>query len=281
MDNMGDINGKTIVDGTFGGGGYTRAFLQAGAGKVIAIDRDGDAITRGKVLADEYGQDRLVLVHDTFSHMDTAVSSAGEQHVDAVVLDLGVSSFQLDEAEKGFSYQQDGPLDMRMGKSEQTAADVLNTFSEKDIADILYQYGEERKSRIIAKKIIARRKEHKFATTQDLLDVIEKVFPHKGQKRKHPATRTFQALRIFVNRELDEVEASIPAALNILKPGGRLLVVTFHSLEDRIVKHRFRELKKEHRHTLPVKKFVAPGEEEIVSNPRARSAKLRVLEKAA
>lgn len=287
--------GEAYIDGTFGAGGYTRAVLEAADCNVIAIDRDPDAIKRAGDFSATYG-DRFMILEGCFGDMADLLASAGSEAVDGVMLDIGVSSYQLDEAERGFSFQADGPLDMRMGGDGETAADVVNGHSEADIADILYQYGEERKSRRIAAAIVRRRAEAPFERTLDLAALVESVLGRppmrKGRKAVHPATRTFQALRIYVNDELGELERGLIAAEQILRPGGRLVVVTFHSLEDRIVKSFMAERAgrspggSRHRpmsmdtgpapsFTLAGKGLVKPSEEEQSRNPRARSAKLR------
>lgn len=282
-------DGKIYVDGTFGAGGYTRAFLERAQCKVIAIDRDLDAQKRAAEFTDEFG-DRFEFIRGCFG--DVADLLAGRS-VDGFVLDLGVSSFQIDEAERGFSFRFDGPLDMRMDKGAgQTAADLVNTMGEEDLANIIYKYGEERKSRWVAKRIVSRRKDAPFTTTQDLADVVRSCVP-KSKDGIDPATRTFQALRIAVNDELGEVERALDAAPKILNDQGRLVVVSFHSLEDRIIKKTMREQagrgggqsrylpdatreQKPALYNLPQTKPVLPSKEETSVNPRARSAKLRL-----
>ncbi len=275
----------TWVDGTFGAGGYARGLLEAGAERVIGIDRDPTVFEMAADWAPAYG-DRLRLVEGTFSDLDAL---AGEP-VDGVVLDLGVSSMQLDRAERGFSFQKDGPLDMRMGDEGPTAADLVNTLPEGRIADILFQYGEERASRRIARAIVAARP---LATTLHLAEVVARCLPRPKPGQSHPATRTFQALRIAVNDEFGQLVKGLEAAERALKPGGRLAVVTFHSLEDRVVK-RFLQLRSSEggggsRHA-PVQsarapafrilgKAAGPDEDEVARNPRARSARLRVAER--
>ena len=271
------------IDGTFGAGGYARGLLQAGAEKVIGIDRDPMVFRMAADWAGQYG-DRLRLVEGTFSDMDRL---AGEP-VDGVVLDLGVSSMQLDQAERGFSFQKDGPLDMRMGDSGPSAADLVNEADEAEIADILYHYGEERASRRIARAIVAARP---FETTSQLVQVIERCLPRAKPGQSHPATRSFQAIRIAVNDEFGQLAEGLEAAERVLKPGGQLAVVSFHSLEDRIVK-RFFQLRSGGEgqgsryapareevapaFTQKTRKAVGPDDEELGQNPRARSAKLRV-----
>ena len=274
--------GETVIDGTFGAGGYTRAILETGA-NVIAIDRDPDAIANGRKLEDA-AEGRLKLVHGRFSALDTAAP----QGVDAVVLDIGVSSMQLDEAERGFSFRHDGPLDMRMEQSGPSAADVVNQFKVGDLARIFGFYGEERHAGRIARMIERRRAVRPFERTLDLADAIEGVVGRKPGERIHPATRAFQGLRIFVNDELGELVMALSAAERALKPGGRLVVVTFHSLEDRIVKQFITDRSAQaagSRH-LPVVigkdptfdkagKAIGASEAEASENPRARSARLR------
>jgi 16S rRNA (cytosine1402-N4)-methyltransferase len=284
--------GERFIDGTFGAGGYTRALLDAAQDvRVLAIDRDAAAVAAGQQLVDASGG-RLTLVDGRFGELDRVAEAAGFAPVDGVVLDIGVSSMQLDDPERGFSFQSDGPLSMRMSGGGLTAAEVVNTADETDIADILYRLGEERRSRAIARAIVARRRERPFARTKELVEVVERVLGRGKPGGRHPATRTFQALRIYVNDELGELAEGLAAAERILRPGGRLAVVTFHSLEDAIVK-RFLKLRagrqeQASRHLPPGlpperqqsfrfvnPKPVNPGEEEIADNPRARSARLR------
>ncbi len=273
----------TWVDGTFGAGGYARGLLDAGAERVIGIDRDPSVFRMAEDWADACG-DRLRLVEGTFSDLDAL---AGEP-VDGVVLDLGVSSMQLDQAERGFSFQKDGPLDMRMGADGPTAADLVNEAGEGEIADILFHYGEERASRRIARAIVAARP---FATTLQLAQVVERCLPRAKPGQSHPATRSFQAIRIAVNDEFGQLAEGLEAAERALKPGGQLAVVTFHSLEDRIVKRffqlrsgaegqgsRYAPAREQIRpaFTLKTRRATGPDDDELAENPRARSAKLRV-----
>ncbi len=276
--------GETVVDGTFGAGGYTRAMLSAGAGRVIGFDRDPEAIELGGSLVPN---PRLTLIEERFSQMDRALAERGIGLVDAIALDIGVSSMQLDRAERGFSFQSDGPLDMRMSRSGLTAAEFLNTAEEAEIARVLRDYGEEPRARAIARAIVAARPVER---TAELAAIVRRAAGFRQGQKSDPATRTFQAIRIHLNAELDELEQGLEAAERALKPGGRLAVVTFHSLEDRIVKRFFRERSggmpagSRHRPELAdpneptferVAKPVSPSERELAANPRARSARLR------
>jgi 16S rRNA (cytosine1402-N4)-methyltransferase len=288
-------DGGIYVDATFGAGGYTRAILAAAAARVVAIDRDASAVARGSDLVKQ-ADGRLALVQDRFSNLERVVRDRGQDLaddlVDGVVCDLGVSSMQLDEAERGFSFRHDGPLDMRMSDSGPSAADVIAAASERDLAYIIKLLGEERHARAIARAIVAARTQAPIRTTLGLAAVIERVA--RGRPGAiHPATRTFQALRIFLNEELAELAAVLVAAEAMLRPGGRLVVVSFHSLEDRIVKTFLVERGRRSgasRHlpeiVRPAPAFrlltgrpVTPDEAEIVVNPRSRSAKLRAAER--
>lgn len=275
----------TWLDGTLGAGGYTRALLDAGADHVIGVDRDPTAID----LAQSWSapqSDRVTLVEGTFSDLDTY-----GQDLDGVVLDLGVSSMQLDQAQRGFSFMKDGPLDMRMSQVGMSAAELVNTADEAELADILYLYGEERASRRIARSIVMKRADVPIVTTLQLAEIIEKSLPRSKPGQAHPATRSFQAIRIAVNDEYGELVAGLEAAERALKPGGYLAVVSFHSIEDRMVK-RFLQIKsgatgQGSRHapeitrvapqfTQKSRKALAADDAELAANPRARSAKLRV-----
>ena len=285
--------GDVVVDATFGAGGYTRAILQRGA-TVHAFDRDPDAIAAGRQWPETREQPpRLVLHPRRFSEMVAALAEAGIARVDGVTMDVGVSSMQLDQAERGFAFSAEGPLDMRMSREGESAADFLNAAREEDIADVLYRYGEERQSRRVARAIVAARP---LETTGDLARVVRKALGYRPGAPKDPATRSFQAVRIHVNAELDELEAGLRAAEALLREGGRLAVVSFHSLEDRIVKRFLREGTGAHagssRH-LPERKAatppafaraskaIRPSEAEIARNPRARSATLRAAVRSA
>jgi len=286
-------DGGTYLDATFGAGGYSRMILETNGTRIVGIDRDRSAISGGFDLVDR-ADGRLTLVEDRFSNLAEICAAQGVEAVDGVVMDVGVSSMQLDQAARGFSFRLGGPLDMRMGRDGPTAADVIARASETDLANIIYIFGEERHSRGVARAIVAARKEAPITTTQALADIVGRVVRSKPNEI-HPATRTFQALRIFVNEELDELHLALSAAERVLKPGGRLVVVSFHSLEDRIVKNFLTERGKASggsRHLPEIaqaapsfqiltKRPVIPGEAEISANPRARSAKLRAAERTA
>ena len=272
------------VDGTFGAGGYTRRLLAAGADKVIAIDRDPMVFDMAASWVGEFG-DRIHLVESTFSELDQSVDGL----VDGVVLDLGVSSMQLDQAERGFSFMADGPLDMRMSQTGTSAADVVAEASETMLADILYHYGEERAARQLARAIVKMRQDGPIETTGALVRIVETVLPRPKPGQSHPATRTFQALRIAVNDEFGQLVQGLEAAERALKAGGWLAVVSFHSLEDRVVKRFFqaRGAKSGGNRYQPAvaaeaarfearNKAIPPSDAEVAQNPRARSAKLRV-----
>lgn len=281
-------DGGTVVDGTFGAGGYTRALLEAGAGRVIGFDRDPDAIAAGHSLVpDDISRGRLTLVEERFSQMDRVLAERGIGLVDAIALDIGVSSMQIDRPERGFSFQADGPLDMRMDKSGLTAAEYLNAAEEAEIARVLRDYGEEPRARAIARAIVAARP---IERTAELAAIVRRAAGFRPGQKADPATRTFQAIRIHLNAELEELEQGLEAAERALRPGGRLAVVTFHSLEDRIVKRFLRTRSggdprgSRHRPALSdpaaptftrVAKPQSPSAAELSRNPRARSAKLR------
>jgi 16S rRNA (cytosine1402-N4)-methyltransferase len=277
------------VDGTFGAGGYSSALLAAGVGQVIAIDRDGHAIEAGQSMARDSGG-RLQLRCSEFADLDLVAIAAGFDKVDGVVLDIGVSSMQLDTAERGFSFRRDGPLDMRMAQQGPPASLVVNTYGAVDLARIIRTLGEERRAGRIAREIVARRAEHAIDTTAKLAQLIETIMPRRPGDRIHPATRTFQALRIYVNRELEQLVLALAAAERILRTGGRLVVIAFHSLEDRIVKRflaqrgptgaggsRHLPEKQSPAPTFEIltRRPIEPHEREIKANSRARSARLR------
>jgi len=281
-------DGGLYVDGTFGAGGYTRAILQTAGARVIGIDRDQAAIARGADLVSQ-AQGRLELVEERFGELQSVVAEAS---ADGIVFDLGVSSMQLDQGERGFSFRLAGPLDMRMGHDGPTAADVVARAPERDLAAIIATLGEERQARAVARAIVKARSEQPVDTTRALADIVARVV-HMRDSAIHPATRTFQALRIFVNEELAELAQGLAAAEHALKPGGRLVVVSFHSLEDRIVKnfltargrapatsrHQPEVAAAPPSFSLLTRKPEIPGDAEIAANPRARSAKLRAAER--
>jgi 16S rRNA (cytosine1402-N4)-methyltransferase len=281
------VEGRIVVDATFGGGGYTRAILEAGAARVIALDRDPDAIVRGQSLAAQ--EPRLTLVHARFSELGRVVEEQGLGQVDAVVFDLGVSSFQLDQAERGFSFRFDAPLDMRMGRDGPTAAELIAESAEVDLARLLWNYGDERDARRIARALVAERQKAPIDTTRRLAEIVARA---KGPGREviDPATRTFQALRIAVNDELAELRQALDAAEHVIRPGGRFVTVAFHSGEDSIVKDfvngRGGRIRRAYRHLPPVPEEeprwgwlvdrpLRPAAGETDLNPRARSARLR------
>ena len=279
--------GGVYLDGTFGAGGYSAAILETPGTQVIGIDRDQAAVAQGADLV-QAATGRLVLVEARFSTLDAVARKFGHAAVDGVVLDLGVSSMQLDSAERGFSFRRDGPLDMRMGAGGPSAADVVARLSERDLADIIFQLGEERHSRAVARAIVAARREAPIESTAALAGIVVGVV--RGRPGAiHPATRTFQALRMFVNEELSELAGGLAAAERILRPGGRLVVIAFHSLEDRIVKsflaagsraagasrHQPAAARAQATFELMTRRPIVPDQTEISANPRARSAKLR------
>jgi 16S rRNA (cytosine1402-N4)-methyltransferase len=287
-------DGKSYIDGTFGAGGYSEAILTAAPGsRVLGIDRDPAALASGRWLAEQY-PGRLQLSEGRFGDLDRLAAAAGFAPADGVVLDVGVSSMQLDDPERGFSFQGDGPLDMRMSLRGPTAADVVNTADEARLADILFHLGEEKSARAIARAIATRRRQRSFARTSELAQLVAHVLGREKIAGRHAATRTFQALRIYVNDELFELARGLCAAERVLAPGGRLVVVTFHSLEDRLVKRYFRERAAPQPHAsrhLPPQaeprprpsfqflnhRPVSPTDTEVAANPRARSARLRAV----
>ena len=284
-----DLNeNKIIVDGTAGGGHSGE--IAKRAKRVISIDQDPDAIA---VLNERLGdKENVTIVHDNYSNIKNIISNLNIEKIDGLLLDLGVSSFQLDTAERGFSFHKDAPLDMRMSKSGLSAYDVVNNYDERQLADIIYRYGEEKFSRRIAANIVKARAKKPIETTFELVDIIKSSMPQKAMRDAHPARRTFQAIRIEVNAELDVLKSTLEDAFDILAPGGRIAIITFHSLEDRIVKEQFAKWcqgctcpkefpvcvcgKKPKGKTF---KSISPSKEELEENPRARSSRLRIFEK--
>jgi len=289
-------DGERYLDGTFGSGGYSRALLDKAQCQVIALDRDPDAVAAGRALAARYAA-RLVLIQGRFGDMVELLEAEGVREVDGVALDLGVSSMQFDRPERGFSFRASGPLDMRMEKRGPSAADLVNDADEAELADIFWRYGEERRSRRVARAIVEQRKAKRIETTGELAEIVRRAVGHSAKDESDPATRVFQALRIAVNDELGELERGLAAAEQVLAPGGRLAVVSFHSLEDRAVKEFVRaragRTPSPSRHAPPrrettaatlrdlTRRPVVPSDAEVAVNPRARSARLRVAEKIA
>jgi len=272
--------GGLFVDCTVGLGGHTRALLEAGATQVLGFDRDLDALGHAREALAGF-EDRVELIHADYRELDQVLDARGRQTVDGVLADLGVSSLQLDAAARGFSFRNDAPIDMRMDTSRgPTAADLLRDVDETTLANLIFEFGEERFSRRIARAIVRAREDAPIATTGQLAEIVRRAVPRRGYQRIDPATRTFQALRIWVNRELEGLDDFVATAARHLRPGGRLVVITFHSLEDRIVKHTLRELDRV-RGLVQVltKKPIEATEAEIDANPRARSAKLRAAER--
>ena len=285
-----DLNeNKIIVDGTAGGGGHSGEIAKR-AKRVISIDQDPDAIA---VLNERLGdKENVTIVHDNYSNIKDIISNLNIEKIDGLLLDLGVSSFQLDTAERGFSFHKDAPLDMRMSKSGLSAYDVVNNYDERQLADIIYRYGEEKFSRRIAANIVKARAKKPIETTFELVDIIKSSMPQKAMRDAHPARRTFQAIRIEVNAELDVLKSTLEDAFDILAPSGRIAIITFHSLEDRIVKEQFAKWcqgctcpkefpvcvcgKKPKGKTF---KSISPSKEELEENSRARSSRLRIFEK--
>ncbi len=275
--------GGVFVDCTVGLGGHSRALLEAGATRIVGLDRDPDALERARVALAPWG-DRVALAHADYRDLGAVLDARGIDVVDGALADLGVSSMQFDAPGRGFSFQRDEPLDMRMDQSQgETAADLVARASERELADAIFQYGEERFSRRIARLIVTARAEQPVDTTGRLAAIVRRAVPRRGYVRIDPATRTFQALRIWVNRELEGLDAFLAAAVRRLRTGARLAVITFHSLEDRIVKHTLRALAQAPDGVVQVltKKPIVPDEDEVRANPRARSAKLRVAERVA
>ena len=280
LEHLAPERGGVFIDCTVGLGGHARALLEAGASRVIGLDRDPSALERSRDALAAFGG-QVELVHGDYRELTDLLDARGIGGVDGVLADLGVSSLQLDAPGRGFSFRRDDDLDMRMDTSQgRTAADMLAAADEQTLADVIYTLGEERHARRVARAILAARSQAPITTTGRFADVVRRAIPRKGYSRIDPATRTFQAIRIWVNRELEGLDDFLARAVGRLNAGGRMAVITFHSLEDRIVKHTFRALQSEGRITIRTKRPVIPGAVEVESNARARSAKLRAVEKA-
>ena len=282
LEHLAPARGGTFVDCTVGYGGHTRALLDAGATRVIGFDRDPSALTEARTALTGYGT-RVMLLHTDYRRLDDVLDRHGVGPVDGLLADLGVSSMQLDSPGRGFSFRRDEPLDMRMDTTTgPTAAEAIRDADERTLADVIYEYGEDRHARRIARAIAESRGRAPITTTGQLADVVRRAIPRKGYSRIDPATRTFQAIRIWLNRELEGLDQFLTRAAARLAPGGRLAVISFHSLEDRVVKHTLRALQAsgEGGITIRTKRPVVPTESEVERNPRARSAKLRAAEKA-
>lgn len=279
LEHLEPSRGGVFVDGTIGLGGHARALLQGGASRVIGLDRDPAAVAAARDELSEFGE-RVEVVHSDYRRLNAVLDERGVTNVDGVLVDLGVSSMQLDAPGRGFSFRQDAPLDMRMDTTAgPTATEALRAVDERTLADLIYEFGEERHSRRIARAIVAAREQAPIETTGQLADIVRRAIPRKGYMRIDPATRTFQAIRIWVNRELEGLDTFLGDAARRLGANGRIVVITFHSLEDRIAKHTLRALQAEgFGLRIRTKRPVVPGEAEIERNPRARSAKLRAAE---
>ena len=282
LDLLVPSRGGMFVDCTVGLGGHARALLQAGADRVLGLDRDPKALALARETLTAFG-DRVELVHADYRELDRVLDERGIERVAGILADLGVSSMQFDAEGRGFSFRRDEPLDMRMDQSRgPSAAELLRDVDETELADVIFQFGEERASRRVARAIVNARREVPIDTTGRLAAIVRRAVPHKGYQRIDPATRTFQALRIWVNRELDGLDAFLAAAARRLLANARLAVITFHSLEDRIVKHTFRAMDKAGEGLrILTKRPLGPADDEVARNPRARSAKLRAIERFA
>ena len=279
LEHLDPSRGGIFVDCTLGLGGHARAILDAGASRVIGIDRDRDALAHASEALKGY-ESRIEFVHGDYRGVSDLLDARGVSAVDGVLVDLGVSSMQLDAPGRGFSFRRDEPLDMRMDRSSgPTASDLLAEVDERTLADVIVEFGEERFARRVARSIVEARRTGRIDTTGRLADVVRRAIPRKGYSRIDPATRTFQAIRIWVNRELEGLDGFLARAAERLGPGGRLVVITFHSLEDRIVKHTLRSLQTSGAIVIRTKRPIVPTEAEIERNPRARSAKLRAASK--
>ena len=283
LEHLAPGRGGVFVDCTVGYGGHARAVLEAGATELIGLDRDTAALAEAATALSEFGS-RVALVHGDYKGLDDVLDERGIEGIDGLLADLGVSSMQLDAPGRGFSFRRDEPLDMRMDQTTgPTAAEAIDEADERTLADVIYEFGEERYSRRIARAIAGARLRSPVSTTGQLAEIVRRAVPRRGYSRIDPATRTFQAIRIWVNRELEGLDTFLTQAVRRLRPGGRMVIISFHSLEDRIVKHTLRALQTagELGLTVRTKRPVVPGETEADRNPRARSAKLRAAERAA
>jgi 16S rRNA (cytosine1402-N4)-methyltransferase len=271
---------RVVVDATLGTGGHAHELLSVTTARLIGIDRDADAIAIARERLEPFG-DRVTLCHGDFGDIAAILGDRGVDRVDAILADLGMSSFALDDAERGFSFRADGPLDMRMDRSQKLRAyDLVNEETEADLADMLHHWGEERAARRIARSIVEARRRRPIASTSELRAIVERVLGSRRGGGVHPATRTFQALRIAVNHEMESLASFLKSAPELLAPGGRLVVIAYHSLEDRAVKERMRELARGDGYLAVTRKVMKPSAAEVAANPRARSARLRCLERA-
>jgi len=281
LEHLAPSRGGVFVDCTVGLGGHARALVDAGASRVIGLDRDQQALAHAREILRDTGS-AIDVVHADYRGFEDVLNARGIGHIDGMLADLGVSSLQLDAPGRGFSFRRDDPLDMRMDTSSgATAAEMLASVNEKTLADVIYELGEERHARRVARAIVAVEKTRLIETTGQLADIVRRAIPRKGYTRIDPATRTFQAIRIWVNRELEGLDGFLTRAAARLAPGGRLVILTFHSLEDRVVKHTFRALQAAGTIAIRTKRPIVPSEAEIDRNPRARSAKLRAAERPA
>jgi 16S rRNA (cytosine1402-N4)-methyltransferase len=281
LEHLAPSRGGVFVDCTVGLGGHARALVDAGASRVIGLDRDQQALVHARETLRDTGS-AIEVVHADYRGFEDVLNARGIGHIDGMLADLGVSSLQLDAPGRGFSFRRDEPLDMRMDTSSgATAAEMLASVDEKTLADVIYELGEERHARRVARAIVAVEKTRLIETTGQLADIVRRAIPRKGYTRIDPATRTFQAIRIWVNRELEGLDGFLTRAAARLAPGGRLVILTFHSLEDRVVKHTFRALQAAGTIAIRTKRPIVPSEAEIDRNPRARSAKLRAAERPA
>ena len=282
VEYLGPGSGDIILDATLGGGGHAIEILNRiiPGGRLIAVDRDPEAIERSRTSLKSF-KDNVVYVNDDFRNIDRILASAGAESIDGAVFDLGMSSFQIDDSGRGFSFLKDGPLDMRLDRRKNlSAGDVVNKFGKEELADIIRKYGEERHARLVAGAIADARKKKRIETTGALADIVLKTVGRKYRSQRiHAAARTFQAIRIYVNDELSAIEEGTDKAFHFLRPGSKICVISFHSLEDRIVKNKFREMSRSGEAEILTKKPVCPSSKEIRMNPRSRSAKLRVAKK--